>query len=60
MAIFPGDLPVEVETVFRGAAVPLRFLRFRPPSPAMRGEAGGLPQIRLDRALDFLIGDALA
>lgn len=68
-AIFPGDLPDNVETIFRGEAVPLQFLRFRPPSPAARkaesgkGESGkaegGFPQIRLDRALEFLLGDAL-
>ena len=60
IAIFPGDLPENAEAVFKGESVPLRFLRFRPPSPAMRKEAEGLPQIRLDRALEFLIGDALA
>lgn len=68
-AIFPGDLPENIETIFRGEIVPLRFLRFRPPSPAARraeGGAGdgnkasvGFPQIRLDRALEFLLGDAL-
>ncbi len=64
VAIFPGDLPKNVETIFRGEAIPLRFLRFRPPGPATRkGDGGaaeaGLPQIRLDRALEFLLGDAL-
>ena len=58
-AIFPGDLPDNVETIFRGEAMPLQFLRFRPPSPAARkaeggkGE-GGFPQIRLDRARHLL------
>lgn len=63
VAIFPGDLPDQVETIFRGEAVPLQFLRFRPPAPAMRkaddGRADAFPQIRLDRALEFLLGDAL-
>jgi uncharacterized protein len=63
-AIFPGDLPDDPSAIFRGARVPLHFLRFRPPSPAAReaedGRGGsGFPQIRLDRALDFLLGDAL-
>lgn len=58
-ALFPGDIPENVETVFQGAPVPLRFLRFRPPGPEARKEAGGLPHIRLDRALEFLIGDVL-
>ena len=34
-----------------------RFVRFRPPL-TQRGEPA--PQIRLDRALQFLIGDRLA
>jgi predicted YcjX-like family ATPase len=37
-----------------------RFLRFRPPLLAMEGaEPPALPHIRLDRALQFLIGDRL-
>jgi hypothetical protein len=56
-ALFPGDLPERPEAVYEGAGA-LRFLRFRPPL-AKPGESG-LPHIRLDRALDFLIGDALA
>ena len=58
-AIFPGDLPEQIETIFRGEAVPLQFLRFRPPSPATRKGEAGFPQIRLDRALEFLLGDVL-
>jgi predicted YcjX-like family ATPase len=40
----------------------LRFVRFRPPLPQAdaAGRAKPLPHIRLDRALEFLIGDALA
>jgi len=41
---------------------PLRFVRFRP--PRVEKTAGGrelsLPHIRLDRAIEFLIGDRLA
>lgn len=63
-AIFPGDLPEDPASIFKGETIPLQFLRFRPPSPAARkGEnakgGSGFPQIRLDRALDFLLGDAL-
>ena len=63
-AIFPGDLPEDPATIFKGDAVPLQFLRFRPPVPTRRdgssgGKAEGFPQIRLDRALEFLLGDAL-
>jgi len=72
VATFPGDLPEDVEALlaspdgFRGlsAASPdqadFRFLRFRPPAlAATAGEAPALPHIRLDRALQFLIGDRL-
>ena len=41
---------------------PIRFVRFRPPK--LERDADGLklslPHIRLDRALQFLIGDHLA
>jgi uncharacterized protein len=63
IAVFPGDLP-EASTVFEGGAPAfgdLRFVRFRP--PALEADAEGnaaLPHIRLDRALQFLIGDRLA
>ncbi len=63
-AIFPGELPDDPEAVFRGALAPgsLRFPRFRPPKAAAdaAGRTAPLPQIRLDRALDFLLGDRLA
>jgi predicted YcjX-like family ATPase len=37
-----------------------RFLRFRPPQLESLGEQDpALPHIRLDRALQFLIGDRL-
>jgi len=71
VATFPGDLPDDPEALFRGggfrglASAPsdkadYRFLRFRP--PRLEREAGAepaLPHIRLDRALQFLIGDRL-
>ena len=38
-----------------------RFLRFRPPKLEREGtDEPALPHIRLDRALQFLIGDKLA
>jgi predicted YcjX-like family ATPase len=62
-AIFPGELPERPEAVFEGAVPPgsFRFPRFRPPRIGRdaAGRAARLPQIRLDRALDFLIGDRL-
>ncbi|HEX8418012.1 MAG TPA: YcjX family protein [Methylobacterium sp.] len=63
-AIFPGELPARPEGVLEGAVPPgsLRFPRFRPPpvKPDALGRPGHLPQIRLDRAMQFLIGDKLA
>jgi predicted YcjX-like family ATPase len=41
----------------------VHFLRFRPPRLNLEtgaGEAPALPHIRLDRAIEFLIGDQLA
>jgi predicted YcjX-like family ATPase len=66
-AIFPGDLPERAASVFEGQAAGItdtavRFVRFRPPS-IERSEDGltlSLPHIRLDRAIQFLIGDHLA
>lgn len=63
-AIFPGDLPSKPDSLFAGgSATPaIRFVRFRPPK--LERNADGLtlslPHIRLDRALQFLIGDQLA
>lgn len=63
-AIFPGDLPDDAEIGSReGDIAPeLRFVRFRPPALERTAEGFPLsmPHIRLDRALQFLIGDRLA
>ena len=63
-AVFPGDLPEEPASLLDGAgAEAAHFPRFRPPRLAPdtgSGEAAVLPHIRLDRALDFLLGDRLA
>ncbi|MCC7348069.1 MAG: YcjX family protein [Variibacter sp.] len=70
-AVFPGDLPEDPAAIFdpalpgfRGAAsgeTDYRFLRFRPPRGVASEGAGApaLPHIRLDRALQFLLGDRL-
>lgn len=63
-ALFPGDLPKNPDSLFKdgGAPTDIRFVRFRPPE-LEAGETGltlSLPHIRLDRALQFLIGDHLA
>ncbi len=63
-AIFPGDLPDDATAAFDGSFTgALKFARFRPPetAPAKALQAHGcFPQIRLDRALEFLIGDQFA
>ena len=66
-AIFPGDLPADPTLALQhgrtqaldGREFDMRFIRFRPPSAA-----GGnsnvrqvFPHIRMDHALEFLIGD---
>lgn len=61
VAIFPGDLPTNPESLLDPTTTidPIRFVKFRPPK--ITGDAsGGLPHIRLDRLLEFLIGDKLA
>lgn len=72
-AIFPGDLPEKPGLIFQqpgpdeenaGSAPEhsLRFVRFRPPrlERTAEGVTLSLPHIRLDRALQFLVGDHLA
>ena len=71
VATFPGDLPANLDGLFEGGAfrglstdapdkADYRFLRFRPPRLVRNGtEEPALPHIRLDRALQFLIGDRL-
>lgn len=65
VALFPGDLPSEPSQALdpeqRGDEA-LRYLRFRPPELERTGDGVtlSLPHIRLDRALQFLLGDVLA
>ncbi len=72
VATFPGDLPADPEQLFKGEGAfrglsstaaektDFRFLRFRPPRLERDGtDEPALPHIRLDRALQFLIGDKL-
>jgi uncharacterized protein len=68
VAIFPGALPADPKLVFRGdglgvpeGAADYRFVRFRPPAPKLGSDGKSLPapSIRLDRALEFLLGDRL-
>src|SRR6195256_6142078 len=72
VATFPGDLPADPEELFKGESAfrglssataeksDFRFLRFGPPQLESHDAEGPmLPHIRLDRALQFLIGDRL-
>lgn len=70
-AMFPGDLPADPNQVFgpmpafRGLTTAaakdadFRFLRLRPPQLEQADGIPMLPHIRLDRALQFLIGDRM-
>ncbi len=67
-AVFPGELPADPKAALRGDALAtpvgeadMRFVRFRPPMPARAADGGllPLPSIRLDRTLEFLLGDRL-
>ena len=67
IAVFPGDLPVDPEVALRAGGYrggveggDLRFVKFRPPKLVTTDKPPQLPHIRLDRTLEFLIGDALA
>ena len=71
VAIFPGDLPNDPNDLLRPKnrsrgsisspqSPDFRFLRVRPPLLEFTEKGGpALPHIRLDRALQFLIGDRL-
>ena len=58
VAVFPGDLPADGA----GERTDVKFVRFRPPKleRTAEGLTLSLPHIRLDRALEFLLGDKLA
>ena len=67
-AVFPGDLPDDPASLLAPsgrvalAADSVHFLKFRPPRVSMEspsGEEPALPHIRLDRAIEFLLGDRL-
>ena len=64
-AVFPGDLPEDPTRLLDpaiAAAETVRFPRFRPPHLDLTaaGAAAVPPHIRLDRAIEFLLGDKLA
>lgn len=57
--LYPGEIPDDHRLLDRDGARKLNFLEFRPPTLAGR-HGRGLPNIRLDQALEFLIGDFLS
>ena len=64
VGVFPGDLPRDALHAFdtqQGRAGDQAFVRFRPPQLAAQPGAQGpvVPHIRLDKAIEFLIGDKL-
>jgi predicted YcjX-like family ATPase len=72
VAMFPGDLPDDPDLLFTESApfrgltatspqqADFRFLKLRPPILEGAGDTPSLPHIRLDRALQFLVGDYLS
>ena len=59
IALFPGDLPDDRKRCSQRRRLPAS-IRFRPPALEETDDgAPALPHIRLDRALQFLIGDRL-
>ena len=56
IALFPGEVPVEVPMPEDWIEGRFHFLEFKPPRLA-NVHGSGLPHIRFDRALEFLLGD---
>jgi predicted YcjX-like family ATPase len=60
-AVFPGDLPESPAVTSAIQPNSVRFPRFRPPRLDLNAADSAVwPHIRLDRAMDFLLGDWLA
>lgn len=62
VALFPGDLPEDPKALLSGdglAPDDVRVLRFRP-ERIPPGSKDAVPHIRIDRAIEFLIGDKLS
>ncbi len=56
--LFPGSIPDGPDLFPLDVSQPYRFMDFEPPSGVGR-DGRGLPNIRLDQALNFLLGDRL-
>lgn len=59
VVVFPGEVPASHHEIGADAAGRFNFTDFRPP-PGLGRDGRGLPNIRLDKALEFLVGDRLA
>lgn len=67
IALFPGDLPENPQVLFANVDTNVEkqengFMRFRPPVTGNQSSSiheVGFPHIRLDKALNFLLGDRL-
>ncbi|MGQ9365972.1 YcjX family protein [Azospirillum sp. A39] len=57
--LFPGEIPAGHKLFPPGHERPYNFLSFKPPAGA-GADGRGLPHVRLDQALQFLLGDHLA
>lgn len=56
VALFPGEVPTEVQIPEEWVEGRFHFIAFKPPRLA-NIHGSGLPHIRLDRVLEFLLGD---
>jgi uncharacterized protein len=56
VALFPGEVPTEIPTQDDWLEERFNFIEFRPPS-LHDIKSKGVPHIRMDRALQFLLGD---
>ena len=55
VALFPGEVPEEILPPEEWVEGRFNFIEFKP--PRLTNVHGGLPHIRIDRALEFLLGD---
>jgi len=55
IALFPGEVPVDIPMPEEWVEGRFNFIEFKP--PRLTNIHGNVPHIRLDRALEFLLGD---
>lgn len=56
VALFPGEVPLDIPAPEEWVKERFNFVEFKPPR-LVNTHGRGLPHIRLDRALEFLLGD---